>query len=90
MESLENIHILIREDKLDDALHALNAFIDNEADNAEALFLRGKVLWRKGLRPLATTDYARSAAIDPDGPAAMALEHARDIESFFNPDLLNP
>ncbi len=68
----------------------LDEFIAANPDHAEALFLRGKVWWRMGERSRATSDYAASAAIDPAGPAAKALEQARDIADFFNPDLLNP
>ena len=56
----------------------------------EALFLRGKIHWRLGNRSRATSDYAAAAAADPDSPAAEALEQARAVEDFFNPDLLNP
>lgn len=72
------------------ALEALSQLIAAEPDNAEALFTRGKLYWRYGNRSAATTDYAHAAELQPDGPAARALEMARDIEAFFNPDLLNP
>lgn len=61
-----------------------------DATDAEGLFLKGKALWRLGRRAEATSAYAQAAALDPESPAAQALDHARDIESFFNPDLLNP
>lgn len=73
-----------------DAIEFLTSLITEEPANAEALFERGKLYWRTGNRSAATTDYAHSASLKPDGPAARALEMARDIESFFNPDLLNP
>lgn len=73
-----------------EAMAALSELIAAEPDNADALFARGKLYWRSGNRSAATTDYAHAAALQPDGPAARALEMARDIESFFNPDLLNP
>ncbi|MCM1484042.1 MAG: hypothetical protein NC043_06880 [Muribaculaceae bacterium] len=81
---------MIHDGNLDEAIDALDAIIAENDSDAEALFLRGKALWRKGCRSRATSDYAASAAIDPDGPATLALDHARDIEAFFNPDLLNP
>jgi len=31
-----------------------------------------------------------AASLDPDGPAARALENARDINDFYNTDLYNP
>ena len=36
------------------------------------------------------TEHPAAAAADPDSPAAEALEQARAVEDFFNPDLLNP
>lgn len=57
---------------------------------ADLYFRRGKLYWRLGERSRATTDYAQASELDPEGPATMALEQARDVESFFNPDLYNP
>lgn len=90
MCSLTNIDRLIKDNKLHDALVLLNGYIAEHQDDAGALFMRGKVWWRLGERSRATNDYAASVAIEPDGDAAQALEQARDIEAFFNPDLLNP
>ncbi len=36
------------------------------------------------------TDYAYASELDPSSPAIKALEQARDIAGFFNPDLYNP
>lgn len=52
--------------------------------------MRGKLYWKLGNRAAATSSYAAAAELDPDSPAAAALEQARTIEAFFNPDLLNP
>ncbi|MCF0213074.1 MAG: hypothetical protein HUK13_08955, partial [Muribaculaceae bacterium] len=57
---------------------------------ATMLFLRGKVRWNLGDQKSAINDYMASAEIEPEGPATTALEHARAILDFFNPDLLNP
>lgn len=87
---MDQIDRLIKEYKLTEALERLNTAIATDPSDPEALFKRGKVLWRMGERSKATSDYAAAAAIDPDSPAVQALEQARDIENFFNPDLLNP
>ncbi|MCM1293208.1 MAG: hypothetical protein NC111_04940 [Bacteroides sp.] len=87
MTDLEDI---LKVNNPEEAIVLLNSFIATHPDNAEALFQRGKLHWRLGHRSLATSDYAAASLIDPDSPAAMALENARDIEDFFNPDLLNP
>lgn len=90
MCSLTNIDRLIKENKLQDALVLLNERIEKHPEDADALFVRGKVWWRLGERARATSDYAASASMNPNGAAAYALEQAREIENFFNPDLLNP
>ncbi|MDE6176800.1 MAG: hypothetical protein K2F71_04585 [Paramuribaculum sp.] len=67
--------------------------IDAAADpllKATLYFERGKLYWKTGCRSAATTDYAAAAELDPDGPAVAALDQAREIENFFNTDLLNP
>lgn len=90
MTTFQDIDLLIKSNKPAEALVLLNRMLAENSTNAEALFLRGKAWWRLGRRDKAMSDYAASAQIVPDGPAAQALEHARCVEDFFNPDLLNP
>lgn len=87
----ENIESLLKADRPAEALAAADEAIASAATpSARLLFLRGKSLWRLGRRGEATSAYAAAAELDPDGPASRALEQARDIEAFFNPDLYNP
>lgn len=85
------------------AMARLDAMIDaSESDSgnakdagarhtlAEAYFMRGRLHWKLGARARAMADYAHAADLDPDSGAVRALEMARDIEAFFNPDMLNP
>lgn len=51
---------------------------------------KGKMLWRLEHRGEAMSAYQQGAVLDPEGPAAMLLDHSRSIMDFFNPDLLNP
>ena len=90
MYSREIIQKLLSENSLDEALRQLDSHLSETPDDADALFLRGKTRWRLGDRAGATTDYAGAAALCPDGPAARALELARDVEAFYNTDLYNP
>lgn len=87
---LQDIQAILADNKIDEAINELNALIAINPNNDEALFLRGKAYWRLGNRSRALTDYATAASINPDSPAVFALEQAREIEAFFNPDLLNP
>lgn len=90
MSEKQNIEELISQNLLKEALLRLDKEIIVQPCDAELLFMRGKVKWRLGNRSGATSDYAKSARLDPEGPAAAALEHARDIEDFYNHDLYNP
>lgn len=87
MATLQDINKLIDTNHLDEALAAISAEVEPDA---QLLFLKGKVLWRMGRRAEAVAAYGASVELNPEGPAKLALEHASEIESFFNPDLLNP
>lgn len=88
--SIEDIKILVRNGEIASAMRELDTYIKDNLSDDEAYFLRGKLRWRSGDRAGATSDYAHAADLNPDSGAVHALEMARDIESFFNPDLLNP
>lgn len=95
MQDLQIIDRLVADGKLSEAIAELTVIIASAecvpgSDVADLLFRRGKLYWRLGNRSRATSDYARSAGLAPHGPASMALEQARDIEAFFNPDIYNP
>ncbi len=76
--------------KFDEAIDLLTKEIDNNPQHDGLLFLRGKIYWKKGDKKSAMNDYASAAKLNPDSPAAVALEQAHEVASFFNPDLLNP
>lgn len=89
--SYQTINDLLKADRLTEALAAADAAIAAlPSPQAELLYLRGKILWRLGRRSEAMGAYGASAELEPDGPASRALELARDIDSFFNPDIFNP
>ncbi len=84
------INSLISANQLDQALEMLNKSLANNPADAEALFARGRVYWRLGKRGDAISDYEAAVAADPASPAAVALEQARQVMDFFNPDIYNP
>ena len=90
MAVMQNYRQLISENRLDEALSAINEMLAEAPEDDTLLFERGKLRWRMGDRQGATGDYAKASLINPGSPAAKALEHARDIADFFNPDLYNP
>lgn len=90
MPSLPNIQRLIDENRLPEAVDALNSFISENPQSDEAYFLRGRVYWRLQDQGRAVSDYERAVAINPGSPARHTLDIARDVFDFYNPDLLNP
>lgn len=90
MKQIEYAKSMIERNDLSGAISLLNEIIAADEADDEALFLRGMAYWKLGDRARATTDYASAVAVNPSSKAAMALEMARDVESFFNSDLMNP
>lgn len=90
MDTSQHINSLLHDNRLDEALELANRNIEANPSSAEALYLRGKVLWRMGRKGDAMSDYTASSLIDPDGPASVALEQAHEVIHFYNPDLMNP
>lgn len=90
MTTLDNIHQLIATNKIQEAIAQLDNIIADTPDHHDAIFLRGKLHWRMGNKSAATSDYCRANRLCPGGPATRALENARDIIDFFNPDIYNP
>lgn len=80
---------LLSENKPDDALKVLDKAV--EVNNEAVLFYeRGRLLWKLGRKTDAMSDYSKAVSIDPESPAAVALQMARDVMDFYNHDLYNP
>lgn len=90
MDIKQDYRQLIYSGRFEEALAVLDSLIEASPDDDTLLFERGKLRWRIGDRSGATGDYAKATAVNPSSPAAKALEQARDIADFFNPDLYNP
>lgn len=90
MDNLQTIDALVADGRLEEAVASLSAMIEARDDDEALYFMRGKLRWRLGDRSGATSDYAVAASLNPLSPAVRALEHARDVADFFNPDLYNP
>lgn len=90
MGNLESVTTLVKEGRLQDAIEILNGMIESELNNDTLYFERGKLYWRIGERAKAMSDYAMAKSVNPESPAAKALDQAYDVANFFNPDLYNP
>lgn len=90
MFTIEAIEKSLKEGRLTDAIEAASRIIAEDGKNERAYFLRGKAYWRLGERSHAIADYKEAVELNPASPASAALEHARDIMDFYNPDLMNP
>lgn len=62
----------------------------SDRDKADALFLLGRLAWKRGDKAVAISRYNEAVALDADSEAAIALEQALNIMDFVNKDLYNP
>lgn len=86
----EAVQKMIAENNPEGAIAALSEILNDDGNNADLLFERGKLLWKLGRKTDAMSDYAAAVSIDPSSPAAAALEMARDVMAFYHRDLYNP
>ncbi len=87
---MQKIDELITQNRLDEAIRLLGKQVDAGNADDNTYFTMGKLLWRLGRRSEAMDAYNRAVSINPDSPANVAIEQARAIFDFYNPDLLNP
>lgn len=90
MSVLPNIQELIDANRIEEAIAAMDEYLQEKAEDDEGYFERGKLWWRLQRYSSAVTDFERAVAINPESGARHALELARDVFDYYNPDLLNP
>lgn len=73
-----------------EAITALSDYIARHPDSDAAYTMRGMRFWALQRRSEAIGDYLAALRINPGSNARIALEQARMILDFYNPDLLNP
>ncbi len=84
------IEALLRESKVEEAYSQLNALLEAEPKNAYGWYLLGGIYRRQQLWGEAINAYTKAKMIDPEGPAAVAIESIYEILNFRNTDMLNP
>lgn len=90
MESTQKIEQFISDGHFDRAIECLDEAIEHTPGDANLWYLRGKTYWRMGKKAAAISDFEEAVHINPDSPAALALEMTQNVMDFYNPDLLNP
>ncbi len=73
-----------------EARRAIDEALAADPRDDSAYYCLGRVLWKAGDRSGALSAYSKAVEINPDSPARHAVELARSVFDFFNPDLLNP
>lgn len=90
MKEHDDIRRLVADGHYDEALSRLDKAIEQDANDAALWYERGRIYWCLGKKANAISDYEEAVYLDPASPAHHALEFARGVMDFYNPDLLNP
>ena len=86
----ERITALLQEDKADEAIAALETFRSEGGVMDDSLFyLLGNAWRKKGNWQMAMNNYLEAIHLNPESPAAQALEIAEEILAFYNKDMYN-
>ena len=84
------IRQLLQDDRPDEAIALIDRFrADGGTMDAGLFYLLGNAWRKKGNWQLAIDNYLEAVHIDPESPAARALEIANDIMAFYNKDMYN-
>ena len=82
---MEEIKRLISENKLEEAIRLLDAYLTEQPRSDEAWFLPGK----RGNVRLALNSYLQAIEINPESPAQAAYDMAIKVLDFYNKDMYN-
>lgn len=74
----------------DEAVTALDKYIETHPDCEEAYIARGMKRWGCGMRAGAIDDYLAAIRLNPDSKAKEALKAVNEILDYRNKDLYNP
>ena len=88
--NLLEIDQLLRNGEIENAHLELEVFLKREPENAEAWYLMGSILRRQQLWGEAINALNKAKFINPEGPAAHAIDSIYEILSYQNTDLMNP
>ncbi len=90
MKSLQEIKQMIDENRLEEAMYALNNYIASFPPSDEAYYMRGTVFNRLNDWKHSIQDYCEAIDINPNSSAVRAYEAAQEMLKFYHTDLYNP
>lgn len=90
MATLVEIEGILAKGKIEEAYEMLNSYIATNSEDAQAWYLLGSMYRRQELWGDAINAYNKAKLLDPQGPAAAAIESIYDVLHFVNTDLMNP
>ena len=86
----ERISDLLARDRADEAIALLDNYRKDGGKMDDSLFyLLGNAWRKKGNWQMAMNNYLEAVHLNPESPAAQALEIANEILAFFNKDMYN-
>ncbi len=88
--TLVEIENILSKGKIEEAFHKLEEFLEENPKSSKAWYLLGGMYRRQELWGEAINAYNKSKMLDPQGPAAAAIESVYDVLRFVNTDLMNP
>ena len=86
----DRISGLLARDRADEAIALLDNYRKEGGKMDDSLFyLLGNAWRKKGNWQMAMNNYLEAVHLNPESPAAQALEIANEILAFFNKDMYN-
>jgi predicted negative regulator of RcsB-dependent stress response len=86
----ERIKTLLEQNQADEALAALEEYrSEGGLMDDELFYLQGNAWRKKGNWQMAMNGYLEAIHLNPESPAARALEIANEILDFYNKDMYN-
>jgi tetratricopeptide (TPR) repeat protein len=90
MRQLDDIKKLIDRGQLEEAVSALDSYLQSSApDKDQAYYLYGNVCRKKSDWQGALNNYKRASDLNPKSPATHAYRSVLDILNFYNKDMYN-
>ena len=86
----KTVRTLLEQDKADEVISALENYRAGGGRMDDVLFyLLGNAWRKKGNWQMAMNNYLEAVHLNPESPAAQALDIANEILAFYNKDMYN-